>query len=58
MFRALLILSTVWCLGCTSVRETQPERTATEQLIMSGAVIDAAGQIQSEAIKGKKQPWM
>ena len=54
MFRTLLILSVVWCLGCTSVRETQPERTATEQLIMSGAVIDAAGQIQSEAIKGKK----
>ena len=54
MFRTLLILSVVWCLGCTSVRETQPERTATEQLIMSGAVIDAAVQIQSEAIKGKK----
>ena len=54
MFRTLLILSAAWCLGCTSVRETQPERTATEQLIMSGAVIDAAGQIQSEAIKGKK----
>ena len=54
MFRTLLILSTVWCLGCTSVRETQPERTATEQLIMSSAVMDAARQIQPEAIKGKK----
>ena len=54
MFRTLLIFSAAWCLGCTSVRETQPERTATEQLIMSGAVIDAAVQIQSEAIKGKK----
>jgi len=54
MFRTLLILSAAWCLGCTSVRETQPERTATEQLIMSGAVIDAAAQIQSESIKGKK----
>ncbi len=54
MFRMLLILSAVWCIGCTFVRETQPERTATEQLIMSGAVIDAAAQIQSKSVKGKK----
>jgi len=36
------------------VKETQPERTATEQLIMSGAVIDAARQIEAKSIKGRK----
>ena len=54
MFRMLLALSAIWCTGCTFVRETQPERTATEQLIMSGAVIDAVAQIQSKSVKGKK----
>ena len=40
--------------GCTVVRETQPKRTATEQLILSHAVIDAARQIEAEAVAGKK----
>ena len=40
--------------GCTVVRETQPKRTATEQLILSHAVIDAARQIEADAVAGKK----
>ena len=40
--------------GCTTVKETQPARTATEQLILSHAVIDAARQIQADAVSGKK----
>ena len=41
-------------LGCTAVRETQPDRTATEQLILSHAVIDAVRQIKADAVAGKK----
>ena len=40
--------------GCTVVRETQPVRTATEQLILSHAVIDAVRQIEADAVAGKK----
>jgi hypothetical protein len=40
--------------GCTTVRETQPARTATEQFILSHAVIAAARQIQADAVAGKK----
>ena len=40
--------------GCTAVRETQPVRTATEQLILSHAVIDAVRQIKADAVAGKK----
>lgn len=40
--------------GCTTVKESQPARTATEQLILSHAVIDAARQIQADAVAGKK----
>ena len=40
--------------GCTTVKESQPARTATEQLILSHAVIAAAGQIQADAVSGKK----
>ena len=40
--------------GCTVVRETQPVRTATEQLILSHAVIDAVRQIKADAVAGKK----
>ena len=40
--------------GCTAVRETQPARTATEQLILSHAVIDAVRQIEADAVAGKK----
>ena len=54
MTRWILLLSLGCVVGCTAVRETQPERTATEQLIMSSAVVDAACQIQADAVAGKK----
>ena len=53
MTRWILLLSLGCVVGCTAVRETQPERTATEQLIMSSAVVDAARQIQADAVAGK-----
>lgn len=53
MTRWILLFSLGCVVGCTAVRETQPERTATEQLIMSSAVVDAAGQIQANAVAGK-----
>ena len=42
------------CLGLHGCAETQPERTATEQLIISSAVVDAARQIKADAVAGKK----
>ena len=50
---AILIGATM-AVGCTVVRETQPARTATEQLILSHAVIDAVRQIEADAVAGKK----
>ena len=50
---AILIGATI-VVGCTVVRETQPVRTATEQLILSHAVIDAVRQIEADAVAGKK----
>ena len=50
---AILIAATM-AVGCTVVRETQPARTATEQLILSHAVIDAVRQIEADAVAGKK----
>ncbi len=40
--------------GCTTVRETQTERTATEQLMLSHAVMAAAKAIEAEPLRGKK----
>lgn len=40
--------------GCTTVKESHPARTATEQLILSHAVIDSARQIKADAVAGKK----
>ena len=54
MNRWIILLPLIFSVGCTAVRETQPERTATEQLILSSAVVDAARQIQAEAVAGKK----
>ena len=55
MIRLVLIaLLAVLSIGCTAVRETQPVRTATEQFILSHAVIDAARQIEADAVAGKK----
>ena len=54
MIRLVLIASLVsLSIGCTAVRETQPVRTATEQFILSHAVIDAARQIEADAVAGK-----
>ena len=50
----LIIIGSVMVAGCTAVRETQPVRTATEQLILSHAVIDAVRQIKADAVAGKK----
>ena len=50
----VMIIGSVMILGCTVVRETQPDRTATEQLILSHAVIDAVRQIKADAVAGKK----
>ena len=50
----VIIIGSVMILGCTAVRETQPDRTATEQLILSHAVIDAVRQIKADAVAGKK----
>jgi hypothetical protein len=49
-----ILLAAVMVVGCTAVRETQPTRTATEQLILSHAVIDAVRQIEADAVAGKK----
>ena len=54
MTRWILLVPLLCALGCTAVRETQPERTATEQLIISSAVVDAARQIKADAVAGKK----
>ena len=54
MTRWILLLPLLCALGCTTVRETQPERTATEQLIISSAVVDAVRQIKADAVAGKK----
>ena len=54
MTRWILLVLLLCALGCTAVRETQPERTATEQLIISSAVVDAARQIKADAVAGKK----
>ena len=40
--------------GCTAVKESHPPRTATEQLILSHAMIDAARQIKADSVVGKK----
>ena len=54
MTRWIVIVVAGMFTGCTVVRETQPKRTATEQLILSHAVIDAARQIEADAVAGKK----
>ena len=49
-----ILIGATMVVGCTVVRETQPVRTATEQLILSHAVIDAVRQIKADAVAGKK----
>ena len=49
-----IIWAAALVVGCTTVKESQPPRTATEQLILSHAMIDAARQIKADAVAGKK----
>ena len=39
--------------GCSSLRVTDPERTATEQFLMSTAVTEAVSQISTEALRDR-----
>lgn len=41
------------CIGCASTRVTNPERTATEQFLLSKAAADAVGQLSFEALRGR-----
>ena len=50
----VILIGAVMVVGCTAVRETQPARTATEQLILSHAVMDAVRQIEADAVAGNK----
>ena len=50
----IILIGAVLIVGCTAVKETQPARTATEQLILSHAVIDAVQQIKAGEVAGKK----
>ena len=48
----LLILVVLGC-GCANVRITDPERTATEQFLLSQAVVKAVNLLSYEAIHGR-----
>lgn len=50
---ALLALTGLLAIGCSSTRETQPARTATEQLLLSTAADRAAAQLDLAGVKGK-----
>ena len=52
--KILLVVILAIAAGCTIVRETQTERTATEQLMLSHAVIAAAKAIEAEPLRGRK----
>jgi Family of unknown function (DUF6655) len=40
--------------GCTTMRPTEPQRTATEEMLISTAADRAAAQINTAALRGKK----
>lgn len=48
-----LLLSTV-ILGCTTINQTTPSRSATEQLLISGAADDAAAELVLDVPTGTK----
>lgn len=50
---ALLLLAVCLC-GCGTTRRTDTPRTATEQLLISGAVDEAIDSIQLDALRGAK----
>jgi hypothetical protein len=49
----LMIVAALWAGGCTSVRTTDPPKTATEQFLMSTAAGDAVQQLSGEAMRGR-----
>lgn len=48
-----MIVAAFWAGGCTSVRTTDPPRTATEQFLLSVAAGDAVQQLSGEALRGR-----
>lgn len=48
-----MIVAALWAAGCTSVRTTDPPKTATEQFLMSTAAGDAVQQLSGEALRGR-----
>ena len=50
----LLLLPLAVCLGCSSVRVTEPSRTATEQFLLSRAAKGAVAQLAAGALRGRK----
>lgn len=40
--------------GCTTMRQTEPQRTATEEMLISTAADRAAEQIDAKALSGRK----
>ena len=40
--------------GCTTMRETEPKRTATEEMLISSAADRAVAQVDAKALSGKK----
>jgi Family of unknown function (DUF6655) len=47
---ALALLAT----GCTTMRQTEPKRTATEEMLISSAADRAVAQVDTKALTGKK----
>ena len=49
----VLLCGIMLLVGCTTIRETQPPRTATEQLMLSRSVTMAIGQLDLSKLNGK-----
>ncbi len=49
---ALLLFAVLLLGGCSTVRETQPPRTATEQLMLSHAAMQSLDQVDFDAVDG------
>lgn len=49
----LLLLSAALGSGCSTVRITDPSRTATEQFLLSGAAAEAVNQLSFETLRGR-----
>src|SRR3954470_7323598 len=51
---ALLLPFTLTAAGCATIRVTDPQRTATEQFLMSQAVTQALQQLNVDALRDRK----